>query len=433
MLQWYRTGGIVAAFFQPAVLSALLFALLLALLLVTAGCGSTSSKDEEDMEPAELQEFVPETGLTRLWQRDTGKGLGSNYNRLDPVMVNDNLLVASVYGTFMLVNQQDGDVVWRHSLDDTLSGGIGLGRESFYLGTHSGAVISLALADGAEQWRRKLSSEILSPPVTNGDLLVVHTFDGRVYGLDEASGEQRWVYDGNLPVLTMRGTSKPVFFEGLVIVGQANGKLIALDKASGRIRWERRVAMAQGRSEIERIVDIDASPYISGSLVYAVSFQGRIVAFDAATGRPLWQEEESSFNEMAEGFGNIYVSSSQSTVTAYGKSDGSIRWEQSALARRQLGSPKIIKSYIAVGDFEGYVHLLSQVDGHMVARRQIDPTGLRSPLLVNGDTFYVYSNSGKLTAYKLNPDAKHYRIGAQIPQRDEVMQKPGMHPYGWHK
>lgn len=418
MFQRYRLGWLMAAFILP---------------LVIAGCGSTSAKDEEDVEPAELQEFVPETGLTRLWQRNTGKGLGSNYNRLDPVMVDGNLLVASVYGSLMMVAQEDGEVVWRQSLGGTISGGIGIGRESFYLGTHAGEVISLALLDGKEQWRQKLSSEILSPPVTNGDLMVVHTLDGRLYGLDEASGEQRWVYDGNLPVLTMRGTSKPAFFEGLVIVGQANGKLVALDQANGRIRWERRVAMAQGRSEIERIVDVDATPYISGSLVYAISFQGRIVAFEAASGRPLWQEKESSFNDLAEGFGNIYVSGSQSAVTAYGKSDGSIRWEQSALARRQLNSPKTIKSYVIVGDFEGYVHLLSQVDGHLVARRQVDTQGLRSPLLVKGDKFFVYGNSGKLTAYQLNPDAKHYRIGAQIPHRDEVMQKPGMHPYGWHK
>lgn len=420
MRQQYRLGGLLSS------------CVLLAL-LATAGCSSNSSKDEEDMEPAELQVFEPETGLRRLWQRETGKGLGSNYNRIDPVMVDDKLLVASVFGSLMLVSQDDGEVIWRQSLGETISGGIGIGGDNFYVGTHTGVVISLGLVDGKELWRKKLSSEVLSPPVTNGDLLVVHTFDGRLYGLDESSGEQRWVHDGNLPVLTMRGTSKPVFFEGLIIVGQASGKLIALDRSSGRIRWERRVAIAQGRSEIERIVDIDASPYISGSLVYAVSYQGRIVAFDAATGRPLWQEKESSFNDLAEGFGNIYVSSSQSSVTAYGKSDGSIRWEQSALARRQLSSPKTIKSYVAVGDFEGYVHLLSQVDGHMVARRQVDPQGLRSPVLVKGDKFFVYGNSGKLTAYQLNPDAKHYRIGAQVPQRDEVMQKPGMHPYGWHK
>lgn len=417
MTLWYRYGWIIA----PLVF------------VLVVGCGSNSSKDDEDLEPAELQEFVPETGLTKLWTRSVGTGLGSIYNRIDPIIIGDNVLAASVAGSVMMVRQEDGEAVWRLSLEDTISGGIGYGRENFYLGTHTGEVISFTISEGEENWRRKLSSEILSAPVTNEDLLVVHTFDGRVYGLDQNTGEQRWVYDGNLPVLTMRGTSKPAFFENLIIVGLASGKLIALDRESGRVRWERRVAIAQGRSEIERIVDIDATPHISNGLVYAVSYQGRIVAFEAATGRPLWQENESSFHDMAEGFGNIYVSSSQSSVTAYGKSDGSVRWEQSVLARRQITAPRTIKSYVVVADYEGYIHLLSQVDGHMVARRLADAEGIRSPIQVEGDKFFAYGNSGKLIAYQLNPDAKHYRIGAPIPQRDEVMQKPGMHPHGWHK
>jgi outer membrane protein assembly factor BamB len=404
--------------------------------LFLAGCGSSSSKKEKDPEPAELVDFRPDLGLKKLWVQTVGSGLGSTYTRIDPVLVGSGVLVASVDGSIMLLDQESGEPQWRKMLDQTISGGIGIGWGSaplFFLGTFAGEVIAFRADNGEEQWRSKLSSEVLSPPVTNGDLLVVHTFDGKLYGLEEATGKQRWVYDGNLPVLTMRGTSQPVFYEGLILVGQANGKLIALDRDNGQLRWERRVAIAQGKSEIERIVDVDASPFVSGGLVYAVSFQGRLVAFEAATGRPVWQARESSYSDMAEGFGNIYVSGSQGQVSAYNKSDGSIRWAQDALERRQLTAPRTINSYVAVADFEGYLHLLSQVDGHLSARRPVDSDGVRTPVLVQGDKLYVYGNSGKLAAYRLNPDAKFYRPGSQLPQRDEVMQKPGMHPYGWHK
>ncbi len=364
-------------------------------------CGSNDIKDDEELEPAELISFDAEMNLDRVWKKSIGSGQGKTFNRLQPVFADEDIIVASVDGEVVSLSQSDGAKNWSVDLDKVISGGVGIDRKQIFVGTPEGEVIALDRSDGQQLWSHHLSSEVLAAPVSNDELLVAHTFDGKLYGLDAKTGEQRWVHDSTLPVLTMRGSSSAEFFEELVLVGLASGKLVALDVNTGQLRWDRRVAIAQGRSEIERIIDVDSVPLVSAGIVYAVSYQGQIAAFEAASGRLIWREDESSFNNMAEGFGNIYVSGAQSSITAYGKRDGLIRWEQSELARRQISAPAVIGSFIAVGDFDGYLHVMSQVDGHMVARDSVDSKGIAAQPLVNGDRIFVYGNSGKLSAYEL--------------------------------
>ncbi len=411
----------------------LLVGILLLTNLMLAACGSTSTKDDEEMEPAELAEITPEVGFKKRWVQRIGLGFDEIDSRIDLAFSEDNILAASANGVVAMLSQSTGELRWQTDLEVTISGGIGVNRQLVYVGSNDGDLIALNLTDGEEVWRKKTSGEILSAPVSDGALLLVHSFDGKLYGLDAQSGEQRWVFQDNLPLLTMRGSSKPVIYEELILMGQANGKLIALDKETGQLRWERRVAIAQGKSEIERIVDVDATPLVSGGGVYAVSYQGRIVAFEVGSGRPEWQASESSHTDMATGFGNVYVVSADSSMTAYAKSDGSVVWRQSVLHRRQITAPSIIKSYLVTADYEGYLHLLSQVDGHLVARRLVDSRGVGTAVLTNDDMMFVLGDSGKLVAYQLDPDAKFYRFGAPVPQRDEVMRKPGMFPHSRYK
>jgi outer membrane protein assembly factor BamB len=211
------------------------------------------------------------------------------------------------------------------------------------------------------------------------------------------------VYDSNVPVLTLRGTSTPLIYERFAIAGFGNGRVVALDIDNGSVRWEARVAIAQGRSEIDRIVDIDGTMLRIGAVLYAVSYQGRLAAIDIASGRKLRQEEVSSYVGLDQGFGNIYVSEESGTVVAYYRSNSGVRWEQGALTNRQLGSPRVIKGYVAVTDLEGYVHLLSQVDGHFTGRIKVDGDGIRADLLAEDDVLYIFGNSGKLVALRVTP------------------------------
>jgi outer membrane protein assembly factor BamB len=402
---------------------------LVALTAVTVATGcSSSSKKEEELEPVELAPIKAEVGMRLLWRKSVAAGPGSTYNRLELAREGDKLFAASIDGSVKAMQTDNGKKLWEVDVEGEISGGVGIAGESVVVGTTDGRLIALSMQDGSKQWQSKVSSEIVSTPAANSEIVVAHCIDGKVHAVSLQDGKPAWTFDGNMPVLTLRGASPAVFASGYVFVGLANGKLVGLDEQTGQVRWEGRVAIGQGKSEIERIVDIDAPPYISDDTIYVVSYQGRIMAFDMRSGRPMWSEKESSYQHLAEGFGNIYVSTSDGTITAYSKQDGSIRWDQANLSHRQLSAPSVVSSFIAVADYEGYVHLLSQVDGHLVGRVRTDPDGVRASMLADDNRLFVYGNSGEVWALQLDPDDTYnWILNSKMPGRDEVMLKRGIH------
>ena len=292
----------------------------------------------------------------------------------------------------------NGDVKWKKDLELPVSGGVGVGYGMVLIGTLKGDVVALDSSTGEEKWRARVTSEVLSAPATNGDIVVVQTQDDRVIGLDASTGDQRWLYDSTPAVLTLRGTSGPIVTNNLAVAGLSTGKVVALNTQNGVPAWETRVAIPQGRSELDRVVDIDGGLLLSGETIYVATYQGRVAALDLQSGRINWQRDASSYAGVAQGFGSVYVSLASGTVESVDERSTTALWSNDSLARRQLSAPEVFSSYVAVGDFEGYLHLLSQVDGRFVGRQRIDSDGLRARPLVVGNMLYVYGNGGKLEA-----------------------------------
>ncbi len=373
-------------------------AALLALAILAAGCSSNSKKE---LPPAELTDFKEEVVLQKQWSRSIGDGQGKNYSMLVPAVEGENIFAADVTGIVMSLDRTTGDVIWKKDLELPVSGAVGVGSGLVMVGTLKGAVIVLDAATGEEKWRARVTSEVLAPPATNGDVVVVQTQDDRVFGFDAATGNQRWIYESTPAVLTLRGTGAPIVTSHLALAGLSTGKVIALNTSNGVPIWEQRVAIPQGRSELDRVVDIDGGLLLSGSTLYVATYQGRVAGLDVESGRVLWQRDASSYAGVAQGFGSVYVSLASGTVEGVDERSSTALWSNDALARRQLGAPEVFSSYVAVGDMEGYLHLLSQVDGRFVGREKIDGDGLRARPLVVGDTIYVFGNSGKLEALKI--------------------------------
>lgn len=370
-------------------------AAVLTLAILAAGCSSNSKKE---LPPAELTKFTEEVVLQKQWSRSIGDGQGDTWNMLVPAIENDRIYASDVTGVVMSLNRMNGDVVWKKDLEKPISGAVGVGYGMVLLGTLKGEVIALDSSTGEQKWTARVTSEVLAPPATNGDIVVVQTQDDRVIGLDAATGDRRWIYDSTPAVLTLRGTGAPIVTNRLAVAGLSSGKVIALDTSNGVPVWEQRVAVPQGRSELERVVDIDGGLLLSGGTLYVATYQGRVAGLDLESGRVLWQRDASSYTGVAQGFGNVYVSEASGTVEGIDERSSSALWSNDQLARRQLSAPEVFSSYVAVGDLEGYLHLLSQVDGRFVGRERIDSDGLRARPLVDGNMIYVYGNSGILEA-----------------------------------
>ena len=386
-------------------LNRILHGLVLCLLaFVVIGCSSNDGEEEQG--PAPLIDFEPERKFNKVWSTSIGNGQGGIYNRLKPAIVGELIYVASADGDVEAVTVAKGRTVWDTELDTLLLGGVGVGDNLVMVGTAAGEVVALNRENGERVWTAEVGGEVQAAPQTNGRLVFVQTFDGQMLALDSENGERVWSYRNTVPVLTLRGTSTPLIYRDSIIAGFANGRVISFDTATGAVRWNTRVALAKGDSEIERIIDIDADMLESNGLIYAVSYQGKIAAIDPNSGRRIWANDASSYVGMSEGFGNIYVCGEDGSVIAFEKNGQGAGWEQTVLARRELTGSAVVSSYVVVGDVEGYLHALSQVDGHIAARTKVDSDGLQVDLQTVDNQLIVYSNGGKLAAYRLEEKSR---------------------------
>ena len=371
--------------------------------LLTTGCSTITgwfSDDEFDpREPVELEKITEQVKLKSRWSRGVGDGQGEGLLKINPILVGDSLYAASAEGRVMSVDPESGRVRWKQDLDLALSGGVGHHGNSVFVGASEGLVMRLDAASGSEIWRAPVSGEVLSAPQGDGRYVVAQTYDGKLMGFDYETGEVRWTYTSDVPVLTLRGTGTPMILGDNAIAGFADGKVVAINLRSGNVAWEVRVAIPQGRSEIERIVDIDGSMAVQSNELYVASYQGRLAAIDTRSGRRLWQRNVSSVSGVGVGFGNVYVADDDGTVSAFLRNGQGVRWQNIDLGFRDLSRPTPVSSYVAVVDFEGYLHLLSQVDGKIVGRTKVGSSGARADMLTRGNRLFVFTNDGALKAY----------------------------------
>ena len=358
------------------------------------------SDDEIDL-PTPLVTIPVEATLIRQWSVNVGNGQGSNYTEITPSIDGGVIYAASEDGVLVAIEISTGNTLWRTRVEGVITGGVGSGEGLVMIATESAEVIVLDQADGTFKWQQAVSSEVLSAPQTNGDVVVAQTVDDKLVALDFDDGEQRWIYETTQPALTLRGSSKPVIAANAVIAGFSNGTLVAVSAEDGVYLWEERVAVPEGEYDIDRVIDVDGDLLLDGGRILAASYQGNLMAFEVTSGRIVWGMEASSYHGMAQGFGNIYYCDDQSQVFAIRDNSEDIVWGNSDLLNREITAPTVVGNYIAVADYDGYVHLLSQIDGRIVGRIEADNDGVRANLLANNRRLYVFGNSGRLTAYQL--------------------------------
>lgn len=383
---------------------------LLLLLPVLGACSGFSFNpldwfggDDEVNPPTELVDIDEEVVLRREWAVDVGNGQGDNYTRITPAIDGGTLFAAGENGAVAAVDAATGSVRWRARLDRTVTGGVGAGEGLVALGTRDAEVVALSQSDGAVVWTSRVTSEVVAAPVIGAGIVIAQTVDDKVAALEAADGAQRWIYESTQPPLTLRGTSRPLLApDGSVVAGFSNGTLVSVSAGDGVWRWEERVAAPEGQYDIDRVIDVDGELLLDDNRVFAASYQGNIMAFDLPTGRAVWGlQDVSSYHGLARGFGNLYYCDSDGRVVAVRDNTEAVAWENEELMHRSVTAPLTVGNYVAVADFEGYVHLLSQVDGRIVGRVLADGGGIRANLLADGGRLYAYADNGRLIAMSL--------------------------------
>lgn len=375
-------------------------------LVLLAGCGTFADPTEwlgsaEVVEPNELVEMQNKVEPQTLWTRDIGAGTGDQRLDLEPAVSGDTVYVADGEGRVQALAVADGATRWKVDLDAPVSGGPGVGEGLVLLGTSDAEVIALNLENGTERWRTRVSSEVLSVPAADRGIVLVHTIDGKLFGLEATNGNERWRYEREVPVLTLRGSGSPVISGGVAYVGMAGGRLIALRADNGSLVWDASVTVPGGRSELQRLADIDGDPLVLGGGVFVATYQGEVAAIEERSGRVAWRRKMSSYSRMAADFEGLYVSDDEGVVWGLDIRSGAARWSQDALKNRKLSSVAALGRLIVVGDFEGYLHWLDREDGSLVARTRVGSDPITTGLKVVDDVLYVQGDGGVLAAVRL--------------------------------
>ena len=218
---------------------------------------------------------------------------------------------------------------------------------------------------------------------------------------DYVSQKKIWQHETLLPMLLLRGSAMPVIYKNSIIAGFANGNIYAWNLQTGDKKWVNTVSLPKGNSELERMVDIDATPLVLNNKIYGSTYQGNIKSIDFSTGDTLWTHKISSYNNLSTGFNSLFVSDDKSFITSFDSVSGAINWTQKNLAWRQLSPTQTCKKYLVVGDGQGYLHVLSQANGEIVGRSKIDSSGIRVQPVVIDNIIYTFTNNGILSAFKL--------------------------------
>ena len=371
--------------------------------LLLSGCGMIPWIDGEKdpTPPTALAKSAPQqVAIRTLWETRIGKGTSERALNLVPAISGGRIYAADARGQVTALSASDGRTVWERDTGLPLSGGPDVSDTHLAIGSSDGDVLMLSSRDGAQRWRAQVGSEVLSVPRIIGDLVVVHTTDDTIYGLELSDGAERWRFSYPAPVLTLRGSSSPVAAGDGVIVGISGGRLIYLEPEQGAPLWDLLISPPSGRSELDRLADIDADPVVVDGTAFVASYNGDLVAVDIASGMVLWRRELSAHAGLAADDRALYITDSDDNLWAADPADGAGIWKQEALLYRRLTAPAIAGDAIVVGDIEGYVHWVSQRDGRLLGRERITKARIGAAPVVAGGIVYVQADDGTLAALR---------------------------------
>ncbi|MDJ0940968.1 MAG: outer membrane protein assembly factor BamB [Woeseiaceae bacterium] len=394
-------------------------AVLLLAALALAGCGIFKDKVEEDEKPAKLTKFEPTLKVRRAWSTKLGDESEFLRLALRPAGDGNWIYAASPDGRIRAIDASNGREQWQKKLGLELVAGPGVGDGTVVVVASDGQVIALDARDGGELWRNEEGVESLSQPVVAEDHVFVQSVDNQLRALQIFDGRERWSVSQTQPVLTMRGTSTPIVVGNDVVAGFDNGRLVSVNIDTGDIGWETLLAPPTGRSDLERLSDIDGDMAAVGQDIYAAGYQGRVSSVAAESGQTLWTADISTYEGVAADWNSIYTVQDGGVLIALVRRSGAEEWRQDSLVRREPTVPVPFNTTVVAGDFEGYLHFFSNVSGEPAARLRQGKSAITATPLVMGNRLFVQSDGGTLAAYEVIEPERPPNRAPDIADEDE--------------
>jgi len=379
--------------------------LLLATMLALTACKSKDDKKNAD-KPAELVDLKnPTVKIQKVWSASVGGGGAKLRLGLGIAKAGDRLYAAGRDGEVAAFDLKTGKQIWRIKTKIDLSGGTGASLDLVAVGSGDGQVLAFSAADGKQLWAADVKGEILSAPAVGLKEVVVRTVDGKLRALNVPDGTEVWSTEQQIPRLTLRGVATPVLARDMAISGFDNGRVVAVNMADGATVWDAPVSPSHGRTELERLNDIDAAVNVVDDDVFVAGFQGRAAMLALDSGQVWWARDLSSYRGLAVDDDQVYVSTSEGSLKALKRRTGTEVWTYDLLKNRSLSAPAVVGDYVVVADLDGYVHWFDRASGALAGREKSAGDRVTNPPLVVDDTLYIINDKGEIIALRGQPIA----------------------------
>jgi len=364
------------------------------LTVMLVGC----TNEPPPVPPAKLTSTTSEISPLRLWSSNVGE---AGRGRFEPSLTNDSVIVANRSGKVTKLSRENGMRKWTRELNVRLTSGIGGEQGQVYVGDIDGVLHALDEETGQTLWSARGSSEILVPASAGFGALIVRSTDGRVVSLNPNNGKELWTVSNTPPALTLNGYSRPLVLDGGVLIGLDDGRLLALNLQTGKPIWESVISVPSGRSEVERLVDIDADIVIDDSGIYLANYQGKAALVEPAKGQIVWSVPLSAGSGLAVTDESLIVVDDQDTVHRLDKTNGQVMWSNSEMPGRRLSPPAFTPdSDVVVGDTEGYIHVLDINTGALIGRKRVSKKAITARPVATDDALFIQATDGIVAAYR---------------------------------
>ena len=361
------------------------------------GCSSNKVKVEK-VKPNPLPKLVQATSLTEVFSHKV-----SASSEQDPLRLRldvDNGVVFAMNPKGEVSAYKGKQRLWETKVTkQELTSGVEAADGLVVVASRKGQVFALDQQTGEQKWTAQLSGAVISPALIQTGRVILVANDGTVFALDEATGQQAWTYKMANAAFSLRGQASPVSLDPRTIaVASSNGYLYAIDSLTGAPRMQRRVAVSDGRSDIQRLVDIDAEPVVVGQYVVTNSFQGQVTVLDLAAQRVAWSVDASSINRPEVAENKVFVAQRDGKLKAFDLATGQELWENEQLLNRNLSNPVLLGQQLVVGDLDGVLHLIDPNTGTLVGRAKT--SGEVRTLRVLDNQLFVATRKGELSIWQ---------------------------------
>ncbi|NNP77727.1 outer membrane protein assembly factor BamB [Acinetobacter sp. Ac_3412] len=359
------------------------------------GCSSNKVKEAK---PNPLPKITQEQNLNLVFSQSVSSTDAAEALRLQ--LDTDNGVIFAIDPDGQVSAYKGKQRLWKSKITkQELTAGVEAGEGIVVSGNRKGQLFALDQATGEQKWTAKLSGAILSPSLIQSGRVITIANDGTVFAHDAATGQQVWAYKLPNVQFSLRGQPAPVRLdERTVLIGSANAYVYALDIISGVPRFQRRVAISEGRSDIQRLVDVVGDPVVSGQYLVTTSFQGQVTVTDLATQRVVWSEDVSSTNSAEVADDKVFVATTDGKLNAYNLATGELVWQNEELLNRKLSNPVMLGQNLVVGDLDGVIHLINPASGKLIGRAKT--SGEVRSLRVIDNQLYVATRKGALTIWQ---------------------------------